>query len=65
MYCRDKNVLDFQDSGWRLEVLTSGKGKIQGGRGLRPPVGAMLWTSVIYYVHIPDPIIKLLVGFIQ
>ena len=53
-----------------IQEVVGGKGKILG---VENPVGAMLWDiwnrvlcfMVIYYVHIPDPIIKLLVSVIQ
>ena len=51
MYKLTKN-LDFQNSEGR--ILQGGKGKIPG-----------VETPVIYYVLIPDPIIKLLVSVIQ
>ena len=56
-------VLDFQDTGGRSKDLTRG-GEF---RGFETRVGAMLWDSfmVIYYIHIPDSIIKLLVSVIQ
>ena len=51
-----------------MEVLTRGRGNLCGP-GVETPVGAMLWDirniMVIYYVHIPDPVIKLLVSVIQ
>ena len=59
-------LLDFQDSGGGFDK----GGEIQG-EGLRPPselcfgTNRLLCFMLIYYVYIPDPIIKLLVSVIQ
>ena len=47
-----------------------GEGKNFRGPWVETPVGAMLWDNcnrvfILYYVHIPDPTIKLLVSVIQ
>ena len=58
----------FQDSGGRGGFDKGGE--IQG-EGLRPPselcfgTNRLLCFMLIYYVYIPDPIIKLLVSVIQ
>ena len=59
-------LLDFQDSGGGFD-----KGGEFRGRGLRPPselcfgTNRLLCFMLIYYVYIPDHIIKLLVSVIQ
>ena len=59
-------LLDFQDSGGGFDK----GGEIQG-EVLRPPselcfgTNRLLCFMLIYYVYIPDPIIKLLVSVIQ
>ena len=59
-------LLDFQDSGGGFDK----GGEIQG-EGLRPPselcfgTNRLLCFMLIYYVYIPDRIIKLLVSVIQ
>ena len=50
--------------------MTRGRGN-QGGRGLRPPsqlcfvTSEIEWSYIMHIVHIPDPIINLLVSVIQ
>ena len=64
--------MDIQGGCWIFRIQRGGfyKGKIPA---VETPIGAMLWDirnrvlclMVIYYVQIPDPIIKLLVSVIQ
>ena len=52
--------------GCRISRIQGGgfdKGKVNAG-GLETPVGVLCFMA-IYYVHIPYPIIKLLVSVIQ
>ena len=73
--CKLTKNLPIQGGCWIFRIQRGGfdKGGREKFRRVETPVGAMLWDirnrvlcfMVIYYVHIPDPIIRLLVSVIQ